>query len=144
MRRAGSLAAALWLAAAVVAAAPTSAATKYRADMKAEEEVPKPGPAGAKGTADLMFDQQAGNVCYMLTYMGIGKPTAAHIHQGAKGVAGPVVVNFDVAKNGDKGCVPVDAAKGHDITMNPAGYYVNVHTADYPDGAMRGQVQAAY
>jgi hypothetical protein len=142
MRRAGSLAAALWLAV-VMAAAPASAASNFRAHMTAEEEVPKRGPAGAKGTADLVFDQQAGTVCYTLAYTGISKPTAAHIHKGTKGMAGPVVVNFDVPKNGDRGCVPVEAAKSGDIMAYPDSYYVNVHTAEYQDGAIRGQVHPA-
>jgi hypothetical protein len=143
MRRAGTLTVVLMLAAAVTAAPASATATKYRAAMTAEEEVPGPGPAGAKGTADVVFDDQAGTVCYELTYSGISKPTAAHIHQGAKGVAGPVVVDFDVTKNGDKGCVPVDASKAGDIQAYPGQYYVNVHTVDYPKGAMRGQLAPA-
>jgi hypothetical protein len=142
MRRVGTLAVALSLAAAMFAA-PVSAASRYRAMMTAEEEVPRPGPAGAKGTADVTFDQQAGTVCYMLSYTGIGKPTAAHIHKGAKGEAGPVFIDFDYPKNGDQGCVPADAAKSGDITAYPANYYVNVHTADHPNGAIRGQLGPA-
>jgi hypothetical protein len=142
MRRAGILSVALVLAAAVTAA-PASAATNYRATMTAQEEVPNPGPAGAKGTADFIFDHDAGTLCYTLAYSGIGRPTAAHIHKGAKGVAGPVEVDLDVPHNGDHGCVPIDAAKADAIGAYPQNYYANVHTADYPSGAIRGQLAPA-
>jgi CHRD domain len=139
MRRAGFVA--LVFGAAVLAVAPALAATNnYHANLVAEEEVPTKGPAGAKGTADFVLDSTAGTVCYTLTYTGIAKPTAAHIHQGPKGVAGPIVVDLNIAQNGDKGCVPADKAKMDAINGGPAGYYANIHTADYPKGAMRGQL----
>jgi hypothetical protein len=37
-------------------------------------------------------------------------------------------------------CVHVDAAVVKDIAANPGGYYVNVHTADFKGGAIRGQL----
>ncbi|MCA1846987.1 MAG: CHRD domain-containing protein, partial [Actinobacteria bacterium] len=85
-----------------------AATTNLRADMTGPQETSPPGPADAKGTATITLDDAANTVCYQLTYSGISKPTAAHIHSGAKGVAGPVVVDFNLPKNGDKGCVPAD------------------------------------
>ncbi len=143
MRRAGSLAVAVSLAAAMSAAPVSAASTTYSAEMTAEEEVPEPGPAGGRGTAEVVVDPDAGQLCYTLTYSGIGKPTAAHVHHGAEGVAGPVAVDFEYAKNGDQGCVPVDAAELAEIGQAPADHYVNVHTANYPNGAIRGQLGPA-
>jgi hypothetical protein len=140
MRRAGTLAVAITLAAAMTAAPGFAMSGHYRADMTGEEEVPGPGQAGGRGTADIVLDHQAGTLCYTLTYSGIDKPTAAHVHEGAKGVAGPVVVDFELAKNGDKGCVPVDEAELKDIEKQPANHYVNVHNSAYPKGAIRGQL----
>jgi len=117
-----------------------AATTNLRADMTGPQETSPPGPNDAKGTATVTLDDAANTVCYDLTYSGISKPTMAHIHSGAKGVSGPVVVNFDVAKNGDKGCVPADPAVIAQIRDNPAGHYVNVHTAEFPKGAIRGQL----
>jgi CHRD domain-containing protein len=111
--------------------------------MTAEEEVPMAGPDGGRGTAEVVLDPDAGQLCYTLTYSGIGRPTAAHIHHGVKGKAGPVAVDFDYAKNGDQGCVPVDAAELAEIGAKPADHYVNVHTASYPNGAIRGQLGPA-
>ena len=120
-----------------------AATTNQKADMTGPEETSPPGPAGAKGTAVITLDDSANTVCYQLTYTGITKPTAAHIHTGAKGVAGPVAVDFNLPKNGDKGCVPADPTVIGQIRDNPAGHYVNVHTAEYPKGAIRGQLAKA-
>jgi hypothetical protein len=142
MHRAGSLAVTVWLAAAMTAAPVSAASTTYRADLTAEEEVPMPGPPGGKGTAEVVVDH-GGQLCYTLTHSGIGKPTAAHIHRGVKGQAGPVAVDFDYSKNGDKGCVPVDPAKLHELSAKPGDHYVNVHTPEHPNGAIRGQLKPA-
>jgi CHRD domain len=117
-----------------------AATTNERADMTGPQETSPPGPAGATGTATITLDDAAKTVCYQLTYSGISKPTLAHIHTGAKGVAGPVAVDFNYPKNGDKGCVPADPTVIAQIRDNPAGYYVNIHTAEYPKGAIRGQL----
>jgi len=132
------------LAAATLATGPALAGqTALRAAMTAEEEVPEPGPAGAKGTADVVIDQEAGQLCYKLTYEGIAAPTAGHIHEGPAGAPGPVVVDFDLAKNGSEACVPADPTELGHIAADPAGHYVNVHTADHPKGAIRGQLAPA-
>jgi hypothetical protein len=117
-----------------------AATTNQHADLAGAEEVPNPGPAGAKGSAAITLDDAANTVCYQLTYEGISKPTMAHIHTGAKGVAGPPAVNLDIAKNGDKGCVPADPTVVAAIRDDPGGHYVNIHTAEFPKGAMRGQL----
>lgn len=132
------------LAALALAVAPAALAetTTLTAVMTAEEEVPEPGPAGAKGTAEITIDEAAGQLCYKLAYEGIPEPTAAHIHEGGAGTAGPVVVDLDIVKNGPEACVPADAGELGHIAGDPGGHYVNVHTADYPKGAMRGQLSA--
>ena len=94
----------------------------------------------ASATADITLDDSKNQVCYDLKYSGISKPTGAHIHTGAKGVAGLVAVDFNLIKNGDKGCVPADATVIGQIRDDPGGHYVNIHTADYPNGAIRGQL----
>jgi hypothetical protein len=117
-----------------------AAETTLKATMTGAEEVPGPGDPDGKGTATIVLDDAKNTACYAFTYENIGKPTAAHIHTGAKGVAGPPVVDFKIVTNGDKGCVPVDPATLKAILGNPGGHYVNIHTSDYGNGAMRGQL----
>lgn len=118
----------------------TAATTNQQATLDASEEVPSPGPAGAKGAARIVLDDGANTVCYELSWEGIKDPTAAHIHTGAKGVAGPVAVDFKLKDNGPKACVPVDPTTLTSIRDDPGGHYVNVHTSDHPKGAIRGQL----
>lgn len=131
----GMLAVGSWLAMPAAGAAETLQAT-----MTGSEEVPMPGDPDGKGTATIVLDTEKNTACYEFTLENIGQPTAAHIHTGAKGVAGPPIVDFKIKTNGNKGCVPADPTALKSIADNPAGHYVNVHTADYGSGAIRGQL----
>jgi hypothetical protein len=65
----------------------------------------------------------------------------AHIHRGAAGVAGPVVVPLDPPAGGKStGCPTVAKEVADEIMANPSNFYVNVHTAEHPAGAIRGQL----
>jgi hypothetical protein len=98
----------------------------------------------ATGTAVLRFRKTGqAAVCYKLHAANVTLPTvAAHIHRGAAGTNGPVVVPFTApGADGDSmGCTPSTTAQIDDITGNPAGFYVNVHTKEHPAGAIRGQL----
>lgn len=104
-------------------------------------EVPGPGDADGAGTAKVTLNPDKGQICYEVTVSNIGAATAAHIHAGAANVAGDVVVGLDAPGTGSsKGCVDLDKEKVKDIIQNPANYYINVHNAEFPDGAVRGQL----
>jgi len=105
-------------------------------------EVPGPGDPDAVGAAAVTLDATAGMVCYALHVVNIATPaTAAHIHEGAVGVAGPIVVPFTAPTGGDSsGCVQAERDLITRLQQNPAGFYVNVHNPDYPEGAARGQL----
>jgi hypothetical protein len=101
------------------------------------------GAATGSGSATVFLSPSLGIVCFDLSVSGIVLPaTASHIHKGAAGVAGPVVVPFAPLPNGSaSGCTfGVDPGLINDILANPANYYVNVHNAPYPAGAIRGQL----
>jgi hypothetical protein len=116
----------------------------YTATLSPNEEVPTKGPEGASGTAKVDINTDTNQVCYELTPSGLSEPpTAGHIHTGAKGASGPVFIDFMVPTNGLKGCVTSDATKVATVMGNPAGHYVNIHTASYAAGAMRGQMVEA-
>jgi hypothetical protein len=104
-------------------------------------EVPGPGDADGTGTASITLNHGKGEVCYELTVDKIAAANAAHIHAGAVDKAGPPIANLTAPTNGtSKGCVALDKEKIKDVMQNPANYYVNVHNAEFPDGAVRGQL----
>jgi len=111
--------------------------TVFSLDLKGTSE------PNATGTAVLRILKDTSTVCYRLHAANVTLPTvAAHIHKGAAGVNGPVVVPFTApgADGNSSGCVASTAAIVDDILANPAGYYVNVHTTEHPAGAIRSQL----
>ena len=107
------------------------------ATLAGKAETPKGDPDGS-GTAEVKINGTS--VCWELKTVRIGTPMAAHIHKGKPGVAGPVVVPFGKTYK-TKGCTTATAAVARAIKNNPAAYYVNVHNAKYPGGALRGQLR---
>lgn len=112
------------------------------ATLTGAAEVPGPGDADGSGSVIIRLDPGAGEVCFQLAVQDIAPATAAHIHDGAADVAGPVVVTLVPPTDGtSRGCVSgVDSELIKDIRKNASDYYVNVHNADFPGGAVRGQL----
>jgi hypothetical protein len=95
-------------------------------------------------------------LCYVLVVdriqdgaPGAGSPFMAHIHRGSAGSNGPVVANLAFPQGGQSAdCLDQDEAgkfinggSVEDILAHPHNYYVNVHTAEFPSGAVRGQLE---
>ena len=95
------------------------------------------GDADGKGSFTVEIDAESGDFCYSLSASDIGQPMAAHVHSGVAGTDGPPVVNLEMTSDE---CIAVEPSVLKPIVENPAGYYVNVHTAAYPKGAVRGQL----
>lgn len=130
------------MAAGALAAPALAAPTKIDVAMTGANEVPGPGADKGMGKAMLTLDPDKGQICYMLHSSGTDTPTMAHIHKGATGVAGPPVVVLEApAKGMSQGCVAVAPDVLSAIIATPADYYVNVHTAAFPKGSMRGQLK---
>lgn len=108
------------------------------ATLTGAAETPKGDPDG-RGTAEVKINGR--QVCWEITASKIGKPQAAHIHKGKPGVAGPVIVPFGATYK-SKGCMRTTAANASAIAAKPGSYYVNVHNAKYPGGAVRGQLRS--
>ena len=136
------------LAVPAAASGSSGKATTLAATLKGANEFPGPGDPDGRGRA---FVRLAGDrACFVLQWSKITAPTAAHIHKGGPGVAGPVVVLFfepstNAASLPDTlssvaGCVDVDPALAKEIAASPRDYYVNIHTADFAPGAIRGQL----
>jgi hypothetical protein len=123
-----------------------AAETPYIAELNGANEVPTAGDPDGAGAATVsfdVFDAVDAEVCWDITYSGIAAPTLAHIHRGAAGVAGPVVVDFGApGATSHTGCAALTATLADEILADPAGFYVNVHNTDFPGGAVRGQLAA--
>lgn len=113
---------------------------RFQAQLSGASEVPPADPDGA-GMARISINDDSNRICTDLEVRMIGDVTAAHIHRGAAGVNGPVVVTLDPPDDNDSDdCDTADDALIDEIRHNPSAFYVNVHTADYPNGAIRGQI----
>ena len=122
----------------------TAGAAGLVANLSGNFEVPGPGDADGSGFADITLIPGQERVCWELEAADITLPaSAAHIHRGAVGVAGPIVVGLAPpgADGQSQGCAR-DVAKQliKEIVRFPGRFYVNVHTSDYPAGAIRGQL----
>ncbi|MFL6728415.1 MAG: CHRD domain-containing protein [Sphingomicrobium sp.] len=103
------------------------------------------GDPDGTGTAEITVNVGQQRVCWDITTQNLGTITRGHIHRAPAGVAGSIVVPFFEANAVDlSGCTPttqpVDRALLRDILQHPQNYYVNVHTADFAAGAIRGQL----
>lgn len=134
-----------FLAAAAAAAGLAGAAqadeVRLAAHLMGSFETP-PGDPDGMGHAMVRADADKGQVCYDIMVENIAPATAAHIHKGAAGASGPPVVmlNKPGADGKISGCATAAADVITDMTANPAGYYVNVHNAEFGAGAIRGQL----
>ena len=113
----------------------------YKAELRGANE-PGGGDPDGSGSAEISIADNFDQVCWDLNNItGIGPVTGAHIHRGAAGVNGPVVFALKQANEGGwKGCASGVEWTQDRIENNPGAFYVNVHTAQYPNGAIRGQL----
>ena len=117
----------------------------FLARLHGESEVPGPGDSDGSGKAYLTLVNN--RMCWVLNWFHIGAPTAAHIHAGRATVAGPIVQPLFTSPQGvpapierAAGCVDLDPALADAIAARPRNFYVNIHTARFPAGALRGQL----
>ena len=110
--------------------------------LKGSNEVPAKGDPNGAGFVVVTFKAAKGIACWEFKGVkGIAAPNAAHIHKGRSGVAGPVVIPFGAAYKAN-GCQAAKKGTIEAIETNPNRYYVNIHNAKYPGGALRGQLVA--
>jgi hypothetical protein len=123
--------------------------TVLAASLRGANEVPVAGgPAvGDRDGAALQFVKVRGDkVSVAVKWAGTGRPTALHLHEGVRGTNGGIKVDFTelLEKSGRRtvtGTVKVkDAALLDRLKTNPTSFYANLHTAEFPGGAVRGQL----
>lgn len=129
----------LVIASAVCLAAPraNAAVQTFTVPLLGANEVPSgAGDPDGFGTAILMIDDVALTIDWNISVSNIDTVILDHIHSGAAGVNGPVIVDFGGQLSGS-GLADPDLAL---VLANPAAHYVNVHTNTFQTGAIRGQV----
>jgi hypothetical protein len=120
--------------------------TEVDAKLKGANEVPGPGDSNGKGDIAVFLKPKKEKVCFNLEIEKLDGADSGHIHKGDEETAGPVKVTlFDEAIPGSgefEGCVKnVKRELIRKIAAHPERYYVNLHNAEFPDGAIRGQLE---
>lgn len=122
---------------------------QHFAVMNGGNEVSAAGQAAAgdpdgSGAASVIV-RGGGQVCFSVLVERIGTPVAAHIHEAVAGANGPVRVALVAPAAGNPGtsagCVSgIAAGLLTSLRNTPNLFYVNIHTAAFPNGAVRGQL----
>jgi hypothetical protein len=105
--------------------------------------VPNQGDADGTGTAWITIDLAHNHICWVLRTSAITLPaSSAHLHRSPAGLSGPEILSFSApnASGFASNCKTSTSAKLMPILAAPLNYYVNVHTSDFPGGALRGQM----
>jgi hypothetical protein len=111
--------------------------TTFKAVINGAVETPA-NASTATGTATLTFNNDTKIFNIVVQYSGVNA-TMAHIHKGEVGVAGSVIFGFDNPASPINYTSPVlDATQEADLMANL--YYVNIHSAQFPGGEIRGQL----
>jgi hypothetical protein len=117
---------------------------RFTTTLTGAAEVPVPGDPDGSGTATLWLNYGQGEVCFEISVTGIALPVgAAHIHEAPVGEPGDIVITLVGSPDADgfmTGCVSADREEIKEIIQEPELYYVNVHNAEFPGGALRGQL----
>jgi hypothetical protein len=122
----------------------------YAADLRGANEVP-PVTTNAFGSAFVTVDPVNNTITWEVNTSGIVSPTLAHIHRGAAGVPGPVVIDFATSPaqipngrtTGTRSIATLSEADRINLVNAPGGFYVNVHSSAVQSGELRGQLVPA-
>jgi hypothetical protein len=113
---------------------------EFTATLNGASEVP-PNASTATGTATITFNKTTKILTMNVTYTGM-TVTMAHIHKGAVGVSGNVIIPITGALTSPISFTTVALTAEQESDLNAGLYYVNLHSAAYPDGEIRGQIMA--
>ncbi len=117
----------------------------FQLSISGDQEVPGPGDEDGQASGTLSIDDATNVISWSFTYSNIASPAAMHIHTGAAGEGGGVLVPLNVEMGGEAGTLvgstTGDAADVMAILASPSDYYVNIHNGDFRSGAIRGQLR---
>ncbi len=91
----------------------------------------------------MVIDDDTNRVCTFVWVRNIATPTGAHIHVGAEGETGGHAMDLITPTRGSSWtCATVSESLVQRFLTQPENFYANIHNAEYPGGALRGQLQA--
>lgn len=135
---------------AVPALSAAGGTTQLSAKLKGNEEVPAgSGDKNGKGEIFVAVKPKREKLCFQLEFSNIEGAAAGHVHKGLPGVDGPIKVTLFVSSPAApgptaEGCVRNQKKKLlRKIAREPEKFYVNIHNEEFPDGAIRGQLEPA-
>ena len=121
--------------------APAYSGIEFKAALVGTNEIPGPGDPDGTGSATVSIDTTQNRLCFTLMVANVESVTMAHVHKGAAGSMGNVVVPLTAPTNGSsQGCVQTRPEILLEILNTPADFYVNVHSEPFMAGAVRGQL----
>lgn len=115
--------------------------SSHEADFMGDTVAPTAGDPNGDGTAELILFPGREKFCYRLNVSNVDNVTEAHLHKGSAGETGPVVRALIPPENGySRECVKrygKEAVRriGNDLS----NYYIDVHSEEFPNGAVRAQ-----
>jgi CHRD domain len=125
---------------------------RFSNNLAGREEVP-PADLDGEGRAKVTLNTKTGEVCFRLRFSSTGTPNRGHIHVGDTGANGGIAIAFfelvdqpadprndDLEEGRFADCVSADPSLVKQIAEDPTGYYVNLHNARFPGGAVRCQL----
>lgn len=117
--------------------AATASASSASAPVTLEATLSPSGDTNGRGDATVRLNKARKRVCATLDWRRIQTPDAAHIHNRSDG---SIKIDLTNAADG-QGCTRnVPKADIADVLERPRRYYVNVHNATYPAGAIQGNL----
>lgn len=100
------------------------------------------GDRSGSGMADVRLPVVRSQFCYRLITRKIAPATAAHLHRAPAGATGHVVLDLKPPVRGrSRGCIDIDGVLLTEIKALPSSFYIDVHNANFPNGALRGQLE---
>jgi hypothetical protein len=112
----------------------------WKAELSGAQEAP-PTPSDGKGTLEASYDTQTKQLNWTITFSGLSGPvTAAHLHGPAEpGKIGPIIVPISGPYVSPiKGTATLTSEQADALKR---GVYINLHTAQHPEGEIRGELK---
>ena len=122
-----------------VSAPADAAIINWVANLSGAQEVP-PNASLATGTGFGTYDTVTNLLSWTVIYAGMSGPlTGGHFHRAPVGVNGPIIVNIGTGASPIVGSIAI--AESDEPSLLGGNVYINLHTAAYPGGEIRGQVE---